>query len=178
MTLDFTKNWLLPALLGLISLLTGCRTMIPFLNPEKVPTSRNSGYRLTLMAYNSGTEVGKGRSVAGHASISLDRNGVWGFYPETEGRILTLNGRLEFSSEYPVTQEFVEFIVDKETRDEIGRFINRWSSDPPWFSVPFNDCVGFMYKICDIAGIRYNPLVLLPVRAIRTIRKMNDPLIF
>jgi hypothetical protein len=78
------------------------------------------------------------------------------------------------NSEHPEIHEYVDFTIDDILMDEIRALIRKWELDPPPFAIPVQDCVGFIYRICDIIGLRYNPLALIPTRAVRSIRKLND----
>jgi hypothetical protein len=132
-------------------------------------------YTITLLAYTGGTLVdSKGtKSVAGHASISLNRGGVWGFYPDEAGKLITKRGLLKYSDEFPRAQEYAEFTIDACAMNKISELLVEWETEPPYFAIPFSDCVGFIYSVCDIVDLKYNPLVLLPVDAIRSIRRLN-----
>jgi hypothetical protein len=131
-------------------------------------------YKITFLAYGSGTLVDGKKSLAGHASVSIERNGVWGFYPSVPGKLITKKGKLSYQTEYPRTQEYVDFFVDEQTMNAIWALIRRWKDDPPYFVIPVNDCVSFIYRVCDIIGLRYNPFVLFPTEAIRNIRESNS----
>jgi hypothetical protein len=130
---------------------------------------------VSLLAYKPNTDVGGGKkSIAGHASVSIDRKGVWGFYPSAQGKLITKQGILKYADEYPRTQEYADFIVDAQIMSQIREVIAEWETNPPAYVILFNDCVNFLYRICDSIGLRYNSLALLPIDAIREIRRLND----
>jgi hypothetical protein len=137
---------------------------------------QNERHTITFLAYTGGTLVDdKGtKSIAGHASISINRMGVWGFYPDIPGKLATKRGLLKYSDEYPRTQEYADFMIDALTMNNISELLLRWENDTPHFAIPFNDCVSFIFRVCDVIGLKYNPLVLLPVDAIRSIRQYNE----
>jgi hypothetical protein len=166
-------------------LFTGCASSLPNIRtPEhsagatgqgSPPDSSGQYYKISFFAYNRGTVVDKGKkSIAGHASISIDRMGTWGFHPAKDGRPITKNGILKYSEEYPRTQEYADFLVDENVMHKIKDLITEWKTNPPPYIIPLNDCVSFIYRICDVIRIRYNHLALLPIRAVREIRGMND----
>jgi hypothetical protein len=130
-------------------------------------------YKITVLAYGRGTLVDGKKSKAGHASVSIERNGVWGFYPSTPGKLITRKGKLSYKTEYPRTQEYADFFVCEQIMRNIGALIHQWENDPPYFAIPANDCVSFIYRVCDIIGLRYNPFALFPTSAIRDIRNLN-----
>jgi hypothetical protein len=139
------------------------------------PVQADEGYsKITFLAYGAGTLVDGKKSKAGHASVSIERSGVWGFYPSTPGRFITMKGKLSYKTEYPRTQEYADFFVDEQIIHNIWTLIHQWEDDPPYFAVPANDCVSFVYRVCDIIGLRYNPFALFPTRAIRDIRNFNS----
>lgn len=155
-----------------IFILTGCAATAPVL---RTPDVSEGYHQISFMAYTGGTELGNGKkSIAGHASISIDRSGVWGFYPSIEGRPITKKGILKYSSEYPRAQEYADFFVDTHIMRKIQEVITDWKTNPPSFVIPINDCNSFLYQICDIIGLRYNRLALLPVWTVRDIRSRND----
>jgi hypothetical protein len=131
-------------------------------------------YKITFLAYGMGTLVDGKKSKAGHASVSIERDGVWGFYPSAPGRPITKKGKLSYKTEYPRTQEYADFFVDEQIMNNIWMLIHQWEDDPPYFAIPANDCVGFVYRVCDIIGLRYNPFALFPKSAIRDIRNFNN----
>ena len=133
-------------------------------------------HTITFLAYHGGTVVDeKGtKSPGGHASISINREGVWGFYPNPRGKPVTKHGELVYSTVYPREQEYAEFIVDADILADIEALINEWENSPPLFAVPVNDCVSFINRVCDRVGLRYNPFAILPVTAIQSIRDGND----
>jgi hypothetical protein len=143
---------------------------------SNVSQTNEEHYTITVLAYTGGTLVDdKGtKSIAGHASISINRTGVWGFYPGTPGKLVTRRGLLKYSAEYPRTQEYADFIVDAAVMDKISELLLQWENDTPCFVIPFNDCVSFIYRVCDIIGLKYNSLILLPIDAIRYIGRRND----
>ena len=155
---------------------TGCSTTTPRLFKDHAYLQLTEKcYKITFLAYGAGTPLVEGKkSIAGHASLSIERAGTWGFYPSTPGKMLTAQGVLKYSSEYPITQEYADFFIDEKTMDKISAFIAVWEKDPPVFSIPFNDCVTFIYRICDIIGLRYNRFMLFPADAICEIRNLND----
>jgi hypothetical protein len=152
--------------------LSSC-TIVPVSAASKNDEER---YTITLLAYSGGTIVDKkgSKSLAGHASISVNRAGVWGFYPSTPGKLITKRGLLQYSTEFPRTQEYVNFMVDASIMNKISELLLQWENNPPYFAIPFNDCVSFIYRVCDIIGLKYNPLLLLPIDAIRYIGHHND----
>jgi hypothetical protein len=151
-------------------LLSSCATV-----GQSNPVLEDEGYyKITFLAYGTGTLVDGKKSKAGHASISIERNGVWGFYPGTPGKLITRKGKLLYKTEYPRTQEYADFFVDEQIMHNIWALIHQWEDDPPYFAIPANDCVSFVYRICDIIGLRYNPFALFPVSAIRDIRDFNS----
>jgi hypothetical protein len=131
-------------------------------------------YKVAFLAYNPGTEISGKKSIAGHASILIDDTDIWGFYPSTQGKIFTRQGALKKNTEHPEIHEYVDFTVDNTIMDEIRELINKWEQKPPSFAIPVQDCVSFIYRICDIIGLRYNRLSLIPSKAVRSIRKFND----
>ncbi|MDR0409126.1 MAG: hypothetical protein LBH18_01825 [Spirochaetaceae bacterium] len=156
---------ILPALLFNSCATSGLATLAP--EDERY-------YKITFLAYGSGTLVEGKKSIAGHASVSIERNGIWGFYPSTPGKLITKKGRLSYETEYPRTQEYVDFFVDEQTMNNIWLLIHQWENNPPYFAIPVNDCVGFIYRVCNTMGLRYNPFALLPTSAIRDIRNLNS----
>jgi hypothetical protein len=132
-------------------------------------------YKISFYGYPRGTLVENGKkSLAGHASISIDRLGVWGFYPDKVGRPISKEGLLKYSEEYPRPQDYADFYVDENIMREIQELITEWETNPPTFIIPANDCVSFVYRICDIIGLKYNHLTIIPIKAIREIRNRND----
>ncbi|MDR0877429.1 MAG: hypothetical protein LBN21_05205, partial [Treponema sp.] len=73
----------------------------------------------------------------------------------------------------PYQQELAEFDIDENTYAELLVFIDEWEHNPPVYFVPANDCVTFVYRVCKIAGIKYNSFALFPTSAIREIRRLN-----
>jgi hypothetical protein len=162
----------IPACILFCIVFSGCASSLPNM---RTPDSSEKQYKISFFAFNRGTMVDKDKkSIAGHASISIDRMGVWGFYPAKEGKPITKKGILKYAEEYPRTQEYADFIVDETTMNKILDFITEWETNPPTYAVPVNDCVSFLYRICDIIGLKYNHLTLLPIWAVRDIRNKND----
>jgi hypothetical protein len=154
---------------------SGCSTTPRLFQDDAYLQSTEKCYKITFLAYGAGTLLAEGeKSITGHASLSIERNGVWGFYPSTPGKILAAHGVLKYSSEYPITQEYADFFVDEKTMNKISALIVGWEKDPPFFSIPFNDCVSFIYRVCDTIGLRYNRFILFPADAICEIRNLND----
>jgi hypothetical protein len=132
-------------------------------------------YKITFMAFTAGTLVDKGeKSTADHASISIDSSGVWGFYPSTQGKLITNQGVLKYNDEYPRAQEYADFFVDARIMGQIREVIAEWEANPPAYIILVNDCVNFLYRICDIIGLQYNNLTFSPTMAVREIRNRND----
>jgi hypothetical protein len=128
-----------------------------------------------FIAYGAGTPVENNKkSLAGHASIAIAGLGIWGFYPTKPGRPITAPGILKYNAEYPIIHEYVEFFIDEGRLTKIKELITKWENDPPAFVIPFNDCVIFLYRVCDIIGLKYAPLAVMPVSAVRKIRLLND----
>lgn len=154
---------------------TGCKSTSPLVQQNEYQRTGEQYYTITFLAYSPGTVIGKENSIAGHASLSIDRNGVWGFYPDSPGKIATKQGILKYSADsYPRMQEYVDFIVDRQIMDKIQELIRQWEMNPPYYAIIANDCVSFIYRVCDIIGLTYNPLALFPVDAIYGIRNHND----
>ncbi|GHT79937.1 hypothetical protein FACS1894130_10140 [Spirochaetia bacterium] len=130
-------------------------------------------YKISFLAYGPGTSLGETRSITGHASLSIGGPGVYGFYPKP-GKLISKQGQLKYSTEYPRNQVYADFLVSENTRNKILELITKWENTPPPFSIPENDCVSFIYRVCDVIGLKYDPLVLLPTNAIRTIRIFNN----
>jgi hypothetical protein len=86
----------------------------------------------------------------------------------------TSQGQLIYNQVYPREQEYVIFTVDTQIMATIGELIEQWQNSPPYFAISLNDCVSFIYRVCDIIGLAYNPFARLPVSAIRSIRSHND----
>jgi hypothetical protein len=137
----------------------------------------NSGpyFKIAFLAYGGGTEIKGKKSIAGHASVVIDDADIWGFYPDTDGRFFTRKGNLRKNSEHPEIHGYVDFTSDNVLMDEIRALIRKWELDPPPFAIPVQDCVSFIYRICDIIGLRYNHFALIPTRAVRSIRRLNEP---
>ncbi|GHV73872.1 hypothetical protein AGMMS49940_11740 [Spirochaetia bacterium] len=131
-------------------------------------------YKISFLAYGPGTSLGETRSIAGHASLSIGGPGVYGFYPNIPGKLISKQGQLKYSTEYPLNQVHTDFLVSENTRNKILELLTEWENTPPPFSIPANDCVSFIYRVCDVIGLKYDPLVLLPKNAIRTIRIFNN----
>jgi hypothetical protein len=108
------------------------------------------------------------------ASISIDRNGVWGFYPEKRGAVFSKRGVLKYRDQYHSSEEYVEFIVSGEKKQKIQQLIDDWVERPPHFAIPASDCVTFVHKVCKIIGVRFNYFAILPVDAVLSLRRMND----
>jgi hypothetical protein len=122
-------------------------------------------------------EITGKRSIAGHTSISLDRHGVWGFWPNIPNQLITDPGLLrytEYADVYPLQQDIIEFTIDETAYAQILKLIDEWYYKPPVYIVPFIDCVTFINLVCKIAGIKYNPLALFPMNAIQEIRWLNE----
>lgn len=154
---------------------TSCTTATPQLFQNDIYLrSSEKYYKITLLAYGPGTLIEGKKSKAGHASLSIERSGVWGFYPSTPGKLMTTHGVLKYSTEYPRTQEYADFFIDEGIMNKIFELIAEWENNPPTFIIPFNDCVSFIYRICDIIGLRYNNLKMFPASAICEIRNLND----
>ncbi|GHU26172.1 hypothetical protein FACS1894172_14660 [Spirochaetia bacterium] len=130
-------------------------------------------YKISFLAYGPGTPVGETRSIAGHASLSIDGPGVYGFYPDIPGKLISKQGQLKYSTEYPINQLYTDFLVSENTRNKILELIAKWENTPPPFILPANDCVSFIYRVCDVIGLKYDPFILLPTNAIRAIRIFN-----
>lgn len=143
-------------------------------------TATDDGYEyyhtVMFLAYYGGTVIDeKGtKSITGHASISINREGVWGFYPDPPGRLASGRGQLKYSAHYPREQEYVEFTIDADILADIQALITEWENSPPFFAIPVNDCVSFIYYVAECIGLRYNSFALLPVSAVRSIRDNND----
>lgn len=131
-------------------------------------------YKITFLAYRPGTLIDGKKSLGGHASVSIERSGVFGFYPSKPGKFATKRGILKFSIDYPATQDYTDFLVDKNTKDKILELIAEWENNPPRFTLLSNDCVSFIYRVCDIVGLKYHPFRFLPTNAVRDIGKLND----
>jgi hypothetical protein len=138
--------------------------------------SGSARYTVTFLAYYSGTVIDEkgAQSITGHASLSINREGVWGFYPDPLGKIVSRRGQVKYSAVYPREQEYAVFTVDEGVLAEIQALIKDWEQSPPFFAIPLNDCVSFVFRVCDVIGLKYNPLALFPVSAIRSIRNNND----
>jgi hypothetical protein len=130
--------------------------------------------KIAFLAYGAGTEINGKKSLAGHASVAIDNTDTWGFYPSTAGRFFTRRGLMRKNAEHPEIHEYVDFTVDDSLMDEIQALIRKWEQDPPSFAIPIQDCVSFIHRICDIIGLKYNPFALVPTRAVRSIRRLND----
>ncbi|MDR1894118.1 MAG: hypothetical protein LBQ61_05410, partial [Spirochaetales bacterium] len=151
---------------------SACTSSLPAFKTPDVPEQY---YRISFFAYAPGTLIEHGKtSIAGHASFSIDRAGVWGFYPDKEGKLITKNGELKYSEDYPKTQEYADFFVDENIMREIMELIEEWERNPPVFIIAVNDCVSFIYRICDIIRLQYNHFTLIPITAIREIRSRNN----
>ena len=133
-------------------------------------------HTLTFLAYYSGTAIDEkgSKSLTGHASISIDRNGVWGFYPNPKGKLASRHGQLVYSEVYPREQEYAEFTIDSDILAEIEELIKEWEAAPPHFLILSNNCVRFIRLVCKRAGLRYSRFALFPVSAIQSIRDRND----
>jgi hypothetical protein len=129
------------------------------------------------MAYGRGVvEITGRKSIAGHATITIDYLDVWGFWPTKPGRPFTKTGLLRhtnYADEYPLQQESVEFNIDEASYMQILNLVDEWEHKPPAFFVPANDCVSFINRVCEIMSIKHNPFALLPTSAIREIRRLN-----
>jgi hypothetical protein len=68
----------------------------------------------------------------------------------------------------------VDFFVDEQIMNDIWALIHQWEDDPPYFAIPVNDCVSFIYRVCDVIGLYYDPFALFPAKAIRSIRYFNS----
>ena len=97
-----------------------------------------------------------------------------GGYPSAPGKPITRKGNLSYKTEYPRTQEYADFFVDEQIMNNIWMLIHQWEDDPPYFAIPVNDCVSFVYRVCAIMGLRYNPFALFPASAIRDICNVNS----
>jgi hypothetical protein len=137
--------------------------------PQKEPY-----HTVTFLAYGPGTIVDRKISIAGHALLSINHSGVWSFYPSTPEKLHTEQGLLKYNAEFPPQYDSVDFKVDQNTMNEIMRLIHQWENAPPAFSIPDNDCVSFIYRVCDIIGLYYNSITLMPASAIIEIRVHND----
>jgi hypothetical protein len=131
-------------------------------------------HKVMFLAYGRGTFVDNEKSIAGHASIAIEGSGAWGFYPTTGQRLFTRRGVLRHSAGYPITQEYVEFTVADGIVDKLRELIAKWENDPPPFIIPVMDCVTFVYRACDIIGLRYNHFSVVPISAVRKIGRLND----
>jgi hypothetical protein len=154
----------------------GCETVsLPAYQSYFVPEDSLDSYsKVAFLAYERGTEIKGKKSIAGHASVVIDDTEIWGFYPSIEGRFFTARGLLKKNSEHPEVHEYVDFTVDRSLMDEIRTLIRQWEEDPPAFIIPLQDCVHFVYRICDIIGLRYNRFALIPTTAVKSIRQLND----
>ena len=157
-----------------ICALFSCATAPP--PPPPLEAEEEAYHTLVFLAYYSGTPIDEkgSKSFTGHASISINRTGVWGFYPNPKGKLASKRGQLVYSAVYPREQEYAEFTVDAGVLADVEALIAEWEAAPPFFAIPFNDCVSFVHRVCERAGLRYNPFALLPVSAIQSIRDSND----
>ncbi|GHV50933.1 hypothetical protein AGMMS49579_05340 [Spirochaetia bacterium] len=152
----------------------GCTTTPLLVRGNNYSEYSGQYYKISFFAYGPGTPVEGKKSIAGHASVSIDRDGVYGFYPSKPQRFATKKGVLKYSREYPITQDYTDFLVDEDTKNKIVELINEWENNPPPFIVSISDCVKFIYRVCDIMGLNYHPLTLLPKNAVRDIRNLNN----
>jgi hypothetical protein len=164
--------------LGIIFLLAfilfTCKT-----DPQAVQTSEleefpEPYYKVTFLAYDRGTEIEGKKSIAGHASVAVDDADIWGFYPEQRGWFITKRGMLIRASDQPEIHESVAVFVDVHVMGEIRALINEWETAPPIFAIPFMDCVTFVYRVCDIIGLKYDHMAIWPTRAVRSIGRLNN----
>jgi hypothetical protein len=153
----------------------GCKSVSQTVQYDFLQDETSGPYfKIAFLAYGRGTEIKGKKSLAGHASIVIDDVDIWGFYPSIDGKLFTRRGELRKNSEHPEIHEYVDFTIDDALMDEIRALIRKWELDPPPFFIPVRDCVTFIYRVCDIIGLRYNQLALIPTRAIRSIRRLND----
>jgi hypothetical protein len=154
----------------------GCKSAPqPELQMYVIPEESPDVYtKVAFLAYGRGTKINGKKSIAGHAAVVIDNADIWGFYPSVAGKFYTAQGILKKNSEHPEIHEYVDFTVDQTLMDEIRELIRSWEKDPPAFIIPLRDCVHFIYQICDIIGLKYKRFALLPVKAVRSIRKLND----
>jgi hypothetical protein len=158
---------------------SGCRTSPPQTQiVEEFQDFSGQRYKISFLAYDRGTSIEGKKSLAGHASVAIDDSDIWGFYPSIRGRFITKNGILRFSTESPEIHESATFFVDTFIFDDIMNLINDWVDKPPAFNIPFLDCVTFIYRVCDIIGLKYNNLAVLPVSAVRSISRRNEQNLF
>lgn len=167
---------LLTSLLSVIFFVTiGCKSVSQTVQYDFVQDEIPGQHaKISFLAYGRGTEISGKKSIAGHASVVIDGTDIWGFYPSTAGKFFTRRGVMKKNSEHPEIHEHVDFTVDDTLMEEIRALIRTWELDPPPFAIPIQDCVSFIHRICDIIGLRYNPFALIPTRAVRSIRKLND----
>lgn len=154
----------------------GCKSVSqPGLQAYVYPDETPGAYaKVAFLAYGGGTEIKGKKSIAGHASVVIDDADIWGFFPSAAGKLFTAQGVLKKDSDHPEIHEYVDFTVDQTLMDEIRNLIRSWEMDPPAFIIPLQDCVHFIYRVCDIIGLKYNRFALLPTTAVRSIRKLND----
>lgn len=154
----------------------GCKSVSqPGLQAYVFPEETPGVYaKVAFLAYGRGTEISGKKSIAGHASVVIDDADIWGFYPSVAGKFFTAQGVLKKNSEHPEIHEYVDFTVDQTLIDEIRKLIQSWELNPPAFVIPLQDCVHFIYQVCDIIGLKYNRFALLPTKAVQSIRKLND----
>ncbi|GHV76592.1 hypothetical protein AGMMS49942_14130 [Spirochaetia bacterium] len=142
--------------------------------PEALEVPSEGHHKVMFLAYARGTPVENNKkSIAGHASIAIEGSGIWGFYPTTPGMPITKRGVLQHNTVYPIIHEYAEFFVDEDRLNKIKELIAKWENNPPPFVVPFSDCVTFINRVCDIIGLKYNHLAVMPTTAVRRIRLLN-----
>ncbi|GMO43374.1 MAG: hypothetical protein Ta2F_18820 [Termitinemataceae bacterium] len=139
---------------------------------EKYSDVGGQYHKISFYAYPPRTLIDGKKSLAGHVSLSIDRSGVWGFYPTTQGKLITKKGVVKYFAEYPLNQDYADFFVDEKTKNKLVEFIDKWKNDPPPFIIPLNDCVNFVRRACDIIGVKHSR-ALMPMKAVRDIRDRN-----
>jgi len=114
--------------------------------------------RITFYAYGPGffRTLINGPDNVGHASFKLEGYGMWGFGP-ADGKVIGGRGIVNDDSWARSIAEILFTTNISSEKARAVRFIaDQWRSNPPNYNITTNDCVSFVMRIADEAGLRYH----------------------
>jgi len=138
----------------------------------------NAQTRITFYAFGPGFwgAVGSGAvgdKDTGHASFELEGYGMFGFGPN--GSWYGKTGKVSDDGGYRsrATLTFTTTLTSAQA-SAVRRVADQWRSNPPIYNLGQNDCVSFVMRIADAAGLKYHHTTTQSPRAfVQTLQHNN-----
>jgi len=139
----------------------------------------NAQVRITFYAFGPGFwgVVGSGavaKKDTGHASFELEGYGMYGFGPASDNWFGG-PGRVSEDSRYrsQATLTFTTTLTSAQA-SAVRRVADQWRSNPPTYNLGSTDCVSFVMRIADTAGLKYHHTTTQSPRAfVQTLQHNN-----